>query len=255
MEGRMNIIDVNAANVAEHGFFCQMSKKKSPGYQRKLAWLKARFAEGLKIKLLDLSQGGRGFIEYIPGQYAWRAVNADGFMFIHCLWVVGQSKGKGYAGRLLAECLADAKSQGMRGVAIIASNANWLVSKRIFIENGFGLVDRAAPAFELLVKEFRKGPAPSFPIDWDKRAKKFGSGLTILRTDQCPYLDTTVSNAEEIAASRGIESRVIEFNSAAEVRRRAPTPYGVFGLVLNGKLLAYHYLLKKDLIKILDRAK
>jgi hypothetical protein len=46
----MKIIDVNKNNVVEKGFFCNMSKKKSEGYQRKLRWLKKRFAEGMKIK-------------------------------------------------------------------------------------------------------------------------------------------------------------------------------------------------------------
>lgn len=85
------ILDVAAGNVDQTGFFCFMSKKKSEGYQRKLRWLKERFAEGMSIKMLALPQ--RGFIEYIPGEHAWRAVHADGYMLIHCLWVVGKSKG------------------------------------------------------------------------------------------------------------------------------------------------------------------
>jgi hypothetical protein len=97
----MRIIDVDRQNVAKMGFFCKMSQKKCDGYQRKLKCLESRFSEGLKIKMLDLSQGGRGFIEYIPGKFAWRPVNADGYMFIHCLWVVGASRGKGYAEILL----------------------------------------------------------------------------------------------------------------------------------------------------------
>ena len=81
----MNVIDVHAENVEQTSLFCMMSKKRSEGYQKKLAWLRARFDEGLRIRLLDLKEGGRGFIEYIPGEYAWRPVFAEGFMFIHCL--------------------------------------------------------------------------------------------------------------------------------------------------------------------------
>ena len=88
------LIDVKEDNVSATGFFCCMSKRKSQGYRRKLDWLRLRFAEGIKIKMLG--QGQRGFIEYLPGEYAWRPVNADGFMMIHCLWVVGKSKGKKY---------------------------------------------------------------------------------------------------------------------------------------------------------------
>jgi hypothetical protein len=104
------IIEVNAENVEKTGFFCFMSKRKSEGFQRKLRGLKDRFAEGMRIKMFELPE--RGFIEYLPGEYAWRAVNASGYMFIHCLWVVGKSRGKGLAGILLDECIKDAQAWG-----------------------------------------------------------------------------------------------------------------------------------------------
>lgn len=34
------IMDVTLENVDELGFFCYMSKPKTPGYARKLAWVK-----------------------------------------------------------------------------------------------------------------------------------------------------------------------------------------------------------------------
>lgn len=73
MSQQIDLIDVHALNVEEAGFFCYMSKPKSEGYQRKLQWLKARFAEGMRIKMLRLPE--RGFIEYIPGEYAWSMGN------------------------------------------------------------------------------------------------------------------------------------------------------------------------------------
>ena len=180
------LIDVNEDNVSETGFFCYMSKRKSQGYRRKLDWLKLRFAEGMKIKMLG--QGQRGFIEYIPGEYAWRSVNANGFMMIHCLWVVGKSKGKRYGSLLLNSCLKEAKKLGMKGVAAVTSQGNWLIGKSILINHGFESFGQAPPSFELMVKPFGKGRLPSFTDDWDKKAKKYGRGLTIVWSDQCPYL-------------------------------------------------------------------
>ena len=116
---KTKIINVTADNISETGFFCYMSRRKTAGFRRKLAWVKKRFAEGMRIKMLQLPL--RGFIEYIPGEYAWRPVNAKGYMFIHCLWVVGQSKGKGLATLLLDECIKDAKKSGMKGVAMVTS--------------------------------------------------------------------------------------------------------------------------------------
>src|SRR5512136_830763 len=123
----MNIIDVNRGSVSTTGFFCYMSKRKSGGYRRKLKWLQERFDDGLRLKMLDLRLGGRGFIEYIPGESAWRAINAEGYMMIHCIWVAGQSKGKGYATLLLNECVGDAMKLHMKGVAALTSERNWLV--------------------------------------------------------------------------------------------------------------------------------
>ena len=81
MTNKYEIIDVRPSNVSETGFFCFMSKRKSEGFRRKLGWVRSRFDEGMRIKMLKLPE--RGFIEYLPGEYAWRAVSAKGFMFIH----------------------------------------------------------------------------------------------------------------------------------------------------------------------------
>jgi GNAT superfamily N-acetyltransferase len=250
----VNLVDVNTGNVEQSGFFCMMSKKKSEGYKKKLAWLRARFDEGLRIKLLDAKEGGRGFIEYIPSEYAWRPVLAEGYMFIHCLWVVGQSKGKGYGRLLLDECLSDAQASGLRGVAILTSEGVWLVKKRFMLQQGFRSVGQAPPSFELLVKQFEPGPLPSLPQDWEERAGRYGAGLTVVQADQCPYIPDATRIVLEVAEARGIEARVVQLTSSRQVRESAPSPYGTFQIVYNGRLLSYHYLLRKDLEQKLDEA-
>jgi hypothetical protein len=224
-----------------------MSKKKSEGYRKKLDWLQQRFNEGLRIKMLG--QGERGFIEYIPGEYAWRAVNAGGYMLIHCLWVVGKSKNKGYAGLLLNECIEDAQKSKMKGVAIVTSKGNWLVGNKLLLAHGFESVDRAPPAFELLVKKFTKVQSPSFSIDWDKRRRKFGKGLTITRSDQCPYLEDATRIIKEAADEAGIQSQVVDLKSCRDAQQKSPSAYGVFSIVYNGNMLNYHYLTKKEFQK------
>ena len=244
------LIDVNIDNVSETGFFCYMSQKKSVGYQKKLAWLRSRFAEGLQIKMLG--QGQRGFIEYIPGEYAWRAVHADGYMMIHCLWVVGKSKGKGYGSALLDACIKDANKAGMKGVAAVVSQGNWLIGRKILKQHGFKSVGQAPPAFELMVMPFGNAPLPTFVEDWDQKSADLGKGLTIVSSAQCPYLEKATSIIQETAGEIGIKHRVIELESSQEVRRTAPSAYGVFNVVYNGQLISYHYLTKKELFKKLE---
>jgi GNAT superfamily N-acetyltransferase len=248
--GDMELIDVGPENVGKTGFFCFMSKKKSEGYQRKLRWLGARFSEGLRIRMLPLPE--RGFIEYIPGEYAWRAVHAERYLFIHCLWVVGKSKGKRFSTALLEACMADAKRMKLAGVATVTSEKVWMAGRGVFERHGFECVDEAPPAFSLMVKKIGKHASPSFAGGWEGKARAFGKGLTVVRSNQCPYIvdATTISTAA--AARIGVESRVVEFESRDDLVRRSPSAYGVFGLVLDGRLLSYHYLLEKDLLPLLE---
>ncbi len=135
----MEFVEVNAGNVDGQGFFCYMSKRKAEGYQRKLSWVKERFSEGMRLELLAPPE--RGFVEYLPGEHAWRSVYAEGYLFIHCLWVVGKSKGKGFGVALLNECVGEAKRLGMRGVAMVTSENVWVAGRRLLASQGFECVD------------------------------------------------------------------------------------------------------------------
>jgi len=253
MHTQIQIINIDASNVEQNGFFCYMSKRKSAGYRQKRDWLEKRFAEGMKIKIIH-ETGGRdvAFIEYIPGEYAWRVVQAPGYLVIHCLWVVGKGKKKGYGSRLLVECMEDARAQGKHGVAMVCSDGNWLAGKKLFLHNGFVPVDQAPPAFQLLVQRFGSAPEPGFPQDWQERLDSYGSGLTIVRTDQCPYIENASAGCLQSAGRLGIATRVVQMVSARQVQETAPCAYGAFGIVYNGRLLGYHYLDEERLKKALD---
>jgi len=255
----VEIVTVDATNVEKEGFLCYKSKSKTEGYQRKLNWLRERFQEGMKIKLLHLRQfegprGAFGFIEYTPGEYAWRPVNAKNYLFVHCLWVIGRHKGKGYASRLLQTCLDDAQKQRKDGVAMVSrSGGGWLAGKRILLANGFEAVDHAPFSFNLLVKKLHDAPSPTFPTDWEKRAARHGSGLTIVHSNQCPYIDALVKATLSTAREHGIECREVEFKSARDVQLNAPSPYGTYGAVYNGRLLAYYPIGGRDLLKLINK--
>lgn len=248
---KVEVVDVTKDNVEETGFFCCMSKEKSEGYQRKLRWLRVRFEEGLQIKMLKLPE--RGFIEYILGEYAWRPVSAKGYMFIHCIWVVGKSRGKGYATYLLHECIKDAKVSRMKGVAMVTSEGNWLIGKKLLNKHGFESADQAPPSFNLMVKKFGRARSPSFNNSWGRKQKKLGKGLLVYRTDQCPYLDDATNIMLATAEELGIKGKVIELRTNEEVCEKSPSAYGVFGAVYDKALLSYEYLLKKEIMKRLAK--
>ena len=77
MAPKIEFATVGASNIADYGFFCYKSKPKSEGFQRKLAWLEGRFEEGMKLQIIHEDELSVGFVEYTPGEYAWRAVTAN----------------------------------------------------------------------------------------------------------------------------------------------------------------------------------
>ena len=257
MNNDVEIIAVDATNVAQYGFFCYKSKRKAEGYRRKLDWLEQRFSEGMKIKILYEGKRSVGFIEYMPGEFTWRAIKAEGYMVIHCLWVVGRGKGKGYGSRLVNECVKDARKAQKHGVVMVSSSKPWLAGKKLFLKNGFEVVDQAPPTFDLLVKRLGDAPLPTFPDDWDERSSRYGSGVTVVYSDQCPYNVDAVKGALEIAGEGGVEARTVKLESSQQVRDSAPSAYGVFNVVYDGKLVTYKYIDSKkerqELLKLLDK--
>ncbi|MBE9505513.1 MAG: GNAT family N-acetyltransferase [Chloroflexi bacterium] len=251
MSSELRIVNVDASNVDREGFFCYKSKQKTPGYSRKLAWSKNRFSEGMKLDILYDGKRSFGFIEYIPGEYSWRAVYAPDYTVIHCIWMVGSGKGKGFASQLLEGCIEVARKEGRAGVVMVTSNRPFLAGPKLFLKHGFTQVDSAPPHFQLMALKLRDAPNPYFPVDWDKRLEALGSGLTVVRTDQCPYWDEATDITVETARTCGIRCRVVEFTSATEAREKSPTPFGTFGIVEDGQLLGYHYLSPKELAPLL----
>lgn len=245
------MIEVIQNSVAEQGCYCMRSMKKSPGYRKKAAWTEQQTEGGLTY--LQLKEGNKalGFVEYAPGEAAWRVLHADGYLVIHCLWI-GET-GRGLGSRLIQLCIEDAARQGKKGVAVL-TNADtiWAADKEIFVKNGFAYAGQAPYSFELYVKKFdENAPSPFFPVNWQERLERFSQGLTILRTDQCPYLEAATDNIVKAAKQANIEPHIIVMEDRAEMMKLSPSPYGVFNVIYNGKLLAYHRLTTRSFLKML----
>lgn len=251
----VKIIDINLNNVTGFGL-CGYKNVKQEGYKRKTDWLKKRFREGMKVKILDSSQDGSvGMIEYLPGEYAWRPVQAKGYMFIHCLFVVFKKyKEKGYGSLLVEECLKDAKSEKMHGAAVVTRKGTWMAGKELFVKLGFEMVDKAQPDFELLAKKFKKGaPSPKFKGDWENRLRRYGKGLTIVCSDQCPYNAKFVREIAQTAhKTYGIKPKVIELKSCKEAQN-SPSPFGISALIYEGKLVADHPISNRRFMNIMEK--
>jgi len=249
------IRDMTAENIFDYGF-CGTRNIEHEGCRRKAEWFKKRLSEGMKYKVLYSEKKGTvGLIEYIPGEYSWRAIEADRYMVIHCLCIFYKPfRERGYASLMIDECIKDAKKEKMQGVAVVTRKGAWMVGKEIFLKKGFEVVDTAPPDFELLVKKFKKdAPLPKFKEDWEKVLKKYPKGLTIFWSDQCPYIAKSMKEITEMIKERyKIKARIIEMESHDQAQN-APSPYAIFSLIYDGKLHAFHPISSKRFMNIMDK--
>ena len=249
---KTNLIEVNKDNISDHPARCIL-KSDNIGYKTKLDWLKKRFSEGLIIKqLYDEKNKLIGFIEYIPGEFAWRAVDAKGYMFIHCIWIYPNSnKKKGYGSLLINECIKDAEKNNMLGVAVVTSEGSFMAGKNIFLKNGFKSISSAKPSYDLLVKTLKNGSnTPKFK-DWEKQLEKY-NGLNIVYSDQCPWVSRSMFELPNIAKKKGLDLNIVKLKNAEDAQN-APSVYSCFNIIYNGNLLADHYISARRFENILNK--
>jgi hypothetical protein len=96
-------------------------------------------------------------------------------------------------------------------------------------------------------------PAPKFKENWEERQQKYNEGLTIVRAFQCPY---TVKNVDEICDSAKMEfnlnPKIVTFKNHEEAQN-SPSPFGTFGILYNGKLIAEHPISKTRFTNIIKK--
>jgi ribosomal protein S18 acetylase RimI-like enzyme len=247
------VVAVDESNIVDYP---QVICFINPGHEThgiKVDWLRKRFEEGMKIKLLYLEGEKKpaGFIEYTPGEHAWRAVSADGYLFIHCIWVYpNKNKNRGIGTKLLDVCREDAEKAGRLGVAVVASTGPFMAKKDLFVKNGFKVVESSGSRYELLAKQIKKGMPPKFN-DWQKALASY-RGLNIVYTNQCPWVARFVSEMRGKADRLNPKLTFTELKTPAQARS-APSPYATFNLIHDGKLLADHYISETRFMNIVKR--
>lgn len=244
MACQARLVDVDAENFDTLPC-CGIKNPTHPGRQQKLCWLQANAKFGLRAKVL-LAPNGQpsGYIEYLPGEFAWRGVEASGYMFIHCVWVHSrQQQRKGGGSIMVGACLEEARNAGMAGAAVMVRKGPWLADCRLFLANGFESVDTAPPDYQLLARKFDSGAAnPTFKKGWDQKVAACGPGLTIIRSGQCPHIAKFAADIVQTAEEDyHLSPTVVDLDSWSAAQN-APTPYAVFALIFDGRLVADHQI-------------
>lgn len=127
---------------------------------------------------------------------------------------------------------------GRQGVAAIVSDGPWMAGKGVFERNGFVVVAEA-DRFQLVAHRLAEGPLPFFR-DISENLEGYQS-LHVVYSAQCPMVPKSVNDLSVMAMENGLELKVSVLTSAAEARN-APSYYGTFNLIWNGRLLSDHYV-------------
>lgn len=240
----IKIIDLTPKNIADYGVCGYKDVKKHLELRKKIEWFKEYYPKGLRIKAILSKKGGyQGMLEYIPGKYAHRPVDADGYMFIHCIFVgfKKEFKGKGHASLLIDECINDAIKKNMLGVAVVTRKGPFMANKDIFLKKGFQVVDSFKPDFDLLVKKFdEESKNPEFKSNIMDNLKKYSKGLYILRSPQCPYTEKNVKAILKSAKNKfNLKPNLVDLQDLNTVQD-TPCAFGTFCIIYNGEIISHH---------------
>jgi len=246
----MNIIAISKDNLEKEHICCAIANNKDCQVVSKKQWLSERFDDGLVFKKCDVR--GKCFIEYIPAEKAWSPIDADGYMFINCLWVSGKFKGQGNSNLLLEECIKDSKEKGKSGIVVLSSKKKmpFLSDPKFLRYKGFLLADTAEPYYELLYLPFKENASKPKFKPHVKALQMKEQGFILYYTNQCPFTVKYVPMIENVAKQKGVSFKSIHFETTAQAQN-APAPFTTYSLFYNGEFVTNEILSEKKFEKIL----
>ena len=247
----MEYIRLTKDNLENEHICCAISNNKDIQVSSKKAWLRERFDEGLVF--LKSTERGKCFIEYIPAENAWVPIQADGYMYIDCLWVSGSFKGHGYSNDLLNACINDSKEKGKAGLCILSSAKKkpFLADPKFLKYKGFEVGDEADNGIQLWYLPFEKDvPVPHFK-ECAKHPHTEESGYVLYYTDQCPFNAKYVPVLENTAAEHGIPFKAVHITDRIAAQN-APAPVTTYALFHDGEYVTNEQMNDKKFLKLVN---
>ena len=246
----MELVKLTHDNIDQEHICCAISSSKDVQVLSKKNWLKERLDEGLVF--LKGSVRGKCFIEYIPAEYAWAPIQAEGYMYIDCLWVSGQFKGHGHSNLLLNACIEDSKAKGKKGLVVLSSRKKmgFLSDPKYMEYKGFKTADISDPYFELLYLPDEEGAEQPRFHSTVREHSALPKGFALYYTNQCPFTAKYVPVLEEMARARSAVFQAVHIQTR-EAAQSAPSPFTTFSLFYDGQLVTHEILSEKKFDKIL----
>jgi len=245
----MEYILVTKDNLEKEHICCAISNNNDIQVSSKKSWLKDRFDDGLVF--LKSVERGKCFIEYLPAENAWNPIDANGYMYIDCLWVSGSFKGHGYSNDLLDACIKDSKSKGKIGLCILSSKKKlpFLADPKFLAYKGFEVADEADNGIQLWYFPFDKNASKPMFKECAKHPCIEESGYVLFYTSQCPFNGKYVPIVEQTAKDNNIPFKAVHINSKEEAQN-APTPITTYALFKDGKYITNEQMNDTKFIKL-----
>ena len=248
----MEYVRVTKDNLDREHICCAISNDNDVQVASKKAWLADRFDDGLVF--LKSVERGKCFIEYIPAENAWVPIEADGYIYIDCLWVSGSLKGHGYSNDLLDECVRDGKENGKNGLCILSSEKKkpFLADPKYLKHKGFEVCDQADNGIQLWYLPFgRQADVPRFK-ECARHPHTELPGYVLYYTYQCPFNAKYVPVVEHTAKEHGVAFKAIRIATKEEAQS-APTPVTTYSLFRDGEYLTNEQMNDKRFLKLIEK--
>lgn len=250
----MEYIKVTKENLEKEHICCAISNNNDVQVASKKAWLYDRFDDGLVF--LKSVERGKCFIEYIPAENAWNPIDADGYMYIDCLWVSGSLKGHGYSNDLLGTCINDSREKGKKGLCILSSEKKkpFLADPKFLKYKSFSVADEADNGIQLWHLSFSPTSEPPKFKECAKHPHINDGGYVLYYTNQCPFNAKYVPIVNEAAKANSIPFKAIKIETKADAQS-APTPITTYALFYNGEYVTNEQMNDTKFLKLVSDRK
>lgn len=246
----MEYIRVTKENLEKEHICCAISNNNDIQVKSKKAWLNDRFDEGLVF--LKSTERGKCFIEYIPAENAWVPIEADGCMYIDCLWVSGSLKGHGYSSDLLDACISDSREQGKQGLCILSSAKKkpFLADPKYLKYKGFAVCDEADNGIQLWYLPLSDNVSKPRFRECARHPHIEEKGYVLYYTHQCPFNAKYVPLLEQTAEAAGVPFHAVLIGSRKQAQN-APSPVTNYALFHDGVYITNEQMNEKKFLKLI----
>lgn len=199
------------------------------------AWLMARFAEGLQIRILKPPH--EGLVMFQPGRLSWRPIEAvERAVVIHDLRAGEGALRRESVALLWSEVESFARYYGYSAVIALLGDGPGLISRSHAPGRGWITLD-TGPGEVRLVGRVLQGPLalPHLPRDWTIRAAATGPGVTIQTTGESAPLERRAERICAALGGSGVAARHERLPDADRARSCAIDPAGAYAVSVEGR--------------------